>query len=723
MLATGNEPGTCYLLRRGGDGRSDCVRMTSSAETVGSSGSSAPPSRSGDGAGRGVDLRRARQLAAKWRWTAFALLVERAGAPLAALAGVVALFVTASWLGLFAYLGPVARMGVTGLFLVVMVAAALPLLRIRWPQESEIRARLDASRPEAHRPLAALADRPVAANDPLALALWQAHRDRAHDALDRLQAHSGDARLRETDPRALRAAVLLALVASAFVAGDERPQRLAQAFDWTTPRVPPVPPRLDVWIDPPAYTGRPPIFLTGAVTIAPDEVIRAPVGSILTIRSTRPVDSAADPSSPLSLVPDVGLTEPKAPAASGGEAPAKPAADRPGVQTIRRQLNADATAEIQRDGQRLARYRFAVIPDLKPTVVLKSAMAEQGSRERQQPAGLRLTYALGDDYGIAKAELGITPVRKAGERGKRTLYPPPAATIPLRLGDGDLLIATEDHPWAGLEVEVRLIVEDDIGQMAESETRRVVLPRRPFSQPLARALVEQRGKLVVNPDDRQDVAYGFAALLFAPEIFTPNIGEFLALDTLRQGLRTARSDERLREIADQIYDYALYIENGDMTEAERRLREAEARLREALERGATQQEIKRLAEELRRAMDEFLREFAERALREQDRAETDREPNPADRMLTQRDLQDMLRKIEEKGGLEDAYPYPIGLWTLGGAVEFFHLGGEVVVDYALRLKRERRGPATWVAGYAHDVMAYIPSRRVLAEGGYEGGGA
>lgn len=81
----------------------------------------------------------------------------------------------------------------------------------------------------------------------------------------------------------------------------------------------------------------------------------------------------------------------------------------------------------------------------------------------------------------------------------------------------------------------------------------------------------------------------------------------------------------------------------------------------------------------------------------------------------------LLRKIEEKGGLEDAYPYPIGLWTLGGAVEFYHLGGEVVIDYALRLKRERRGPATWVAGYAHDVMAYIPSRRVLAEGGYEGG--
>ena len=47
----------------------------------------------------------------------------------------------------------------------------------------------------------------------------------------------------------------------------------------------------------------------------------------------------------------------------------------------------------------------------------------------------------------------------------------------------------------------------------------------------------------------------------------------------------------------------------------------------------------------------------------------------------------------------------------------------MVVDYALRLKTELAGTATWVAGYAHDVMAYIPSRRVLREGGYEGKGA
>ncbi len=69
------------------------------------------------------------------------------------------------------------------------------------------------------------------------------------------------------------------------------------------------------------------------------------------------------------------------------------------------------------------------------------------------------------------------------------------------------------------------------------------------------------------------------------------------------------------------------------------------------------------------------------------------------------------------------YPYPIATWKLGSEVDWIFLGGEVVVDYALRLKAERRAKNTWVAAYANDVMAYIPSRRVLAEGGYEGGGS
>lgn len=83
----------------------------------------------------------------------------------------------------------------------------------------------------------------------------------------------------------------------------------------------------------------------------------------------------------------------------------------------------------------------------------------------------------------------------------------------------------------------------------------------------------------------------------------------------------------------------------------------------------------------------------------------------------------LLEELEKVGKLDETYPYPISVWNLGEDLQFISLGGEVVVDYALRLKSELKGKRTWVAGYAHDVMAYIPSRRVLHEGGYEGGGA
>lgn len=82
----------------------------------------------------------------------------------------------------------------------------------------------------------------------------------------------------------------------------------------------------------------------------------------------------------------------------------------------------------------------------------------------------------------------------------------------------------------------------------------------------------------------------------------------------------------------------------------------------------------------------------------------------------------LLKLLEKDGKLEDHYPhYPIAVWRLGDKVLWIALGGEVVVDYSRRLKKELAWPrAVWVTGYANDVMAYIPSERVLQEGGYEG---
>ena len=80
----------------------------------------------------------------------------------------------------------------------------------------------------------------------------------------------------------------------------------------------------------------------------------------------------------------------------------------------------------------------------------------------------------------------------------------------------------------------------------------------------------------------------------------------------------------------------------------------------------------------------------------------------------------MLKRLQGGGAFAKTYPYPVHAWRLGREMLMIGMGAESVVDYALRFKREF-GPGTWVCGYADDMIAYIPSRRVWEEGGYEGG--
>jgi len=83
----------------------------------------------------------------------------------------------------------------------------------------------------------------------------------------------------------------------------------------------------------------------------------------------------------------------------------------------------------------------------------------------------------------------------------------------------------------------------------------------------------------------------------------------------------------------------------------------------------------------------------------------------------------MLKIIDQKGQLPATYPYSLEVWQFGSSLTMVALAGECVVDYDLRLKKELGPDRLWVAGYSNDVFAYIPSLRILKEGGYEGGGA
>lgn len=88
-----------------------------------------------------------------------------------------------------------------------------------------------------------------------------------------------------------------------------------------------------------------------------------------------------------------------------------------------------------------------------------------------------------------------------------------------------------------------------------------------------------------------------------------------------------------------------------------------------------------------------------------------------------RHAEDLLKMLDRDGRLPGEYPYPLHVWQFGQDLTFIALAGEVVVDYVLRLKKELGAEKLWVSAYNNDVFAYIPSRRVLEEGGYEGGSA
>lgn len=83
----------------------------------------------------------------------------------------------------------------------------------------------------------------------------------------------------------------------------------------------------------------------------------------------------------------------------------------------------------------------------------------------------------------------------------------------------------------------------------------------------------------------------------------------------------------------------------------------------------------------------------------------------------------LLKQFKDEGKIRSTYPCPVQVVRFGSDLTLVAIGGETCVDYSLRLKRELAGPSVWVAGYSNDVFGYLPSLRVLREGGYEAGGA
>jgi uncharacterized protein (TIGR02302 family) len=576
------------------------------------------------------------QLTQALRRAKYAIAWERFWPHLARLLTVVGLFLVVSWVGLWLVLPFVARAVGLGLFGLLALGALLPLVRFRWPSREEGLSRLDRGSGIRHRPATALTDS-LASRDPVALALWQAQRERTLASIKRIRAGLPSPRLAIHDPWAVRSLVVVLMVATYFAAGDERMMRTAAAFDWNgvlaSANI-----RVDAWVTPPNYTGKPPIILSAANKEAGVPVagpLPVPVGSTLIVRSS---------GGTLDVVAAGGVTE------------AVPTEQAPkGTNERHFTIAGDGTAHVRApSGQ--PQWKFSAVPDRAPTIALTK------DPERQARGSLQMSYKIEDDYGVTQAQAHVAV--RPGDVPKSTVEPRPLFDAPqfslvlpnarTRNGVGQTVKDLSEDPYAGADVTLTLTARDEAGNEGRSEPFNLRLPERLFTKPLARALIEQRRILALDANQNAQVYTALDALMIAPELFMPETGQYLGLYSVARQLEAARSDDAMREVVASLWALAVSIEDGDITDVDKALRAAQEALKQALERGASDEEIKKLTQDLRAALDNFLRQLVEQQRNNQQALARPLDPNT--KVMRQQDLNNMIERMERlsRSGDKDA---------------------------------------------------------------------
>src|SRR5262249_19415791 len=318
---------------------------------------------------------------------------------------------------------------------------------------------------------------------------------------------------------------------------------------------------------------------------------------------------------------------------SGGRAPASRGAGGP-RSAITEPGNVTRRSVVASD----LKWHFTAVPDHPPTIALAK------DPEAAARGALQLAYKIEDDYGVVGAQATFKLNKKTpGTNGAepRSLYEAPdiALVLPQARTKNGVGATTKDlteHPWAGVDATMTLTARDEAGNEGTSEPYELKLPERPFSKPMARALIEQRRVLALDGDAQARVLTALDALTIAPDKFKIETNVYLGLRSIFWQLARAKSDDQLRDVVSRMWDMAVTLEDGNVSDAENALRQAQEELRQALERGATDEEIKRLTDQLRAALDKFLQALAEQMRKNPQQLARPLDPNA--RQLRPQDL-------------------------------------------------------------------------------------
>ena len=496
------------------------------------------------------------------------------------------------------------------------------LRTFRKPTVTQAYARLDARLPG--QPIAAMTDdQALGTDDPASKAVWQAHLVRMADRAAKARAVQPNLRLAKRDPFALRYVALTALVmavmfgslwrvASLTGLGPNSAAALAAGPTW------------EGWAQPPAYTGKPSLYLNDI-----DQAeLTLPKGTRLQFR----------------LYGEVGalvLTE----TVSGSTTPAPASAA-----TQDFEVGQSGTIKIEGAGGR--EWKITALPDAAPTVTTTGKIGREADGRFTQ------AFSATDDYAVTSGTVVIaldlpSVDRRYGLQAPPELHDPVTLDLPMPI-TGDRAKFTETliddlskHVFSNLPVPMTFTVADAALQAGMAEPIQVTLPGKRFFDPFAAALIEARRDILWNRSNTPEVVQVLKAVTNRPEGFIRNERAYLrlrvALRRLDAEAKTITPTSR-DEIADELWDIALLVEEGDLASALERLRRAQDRLDQAIQNGADPAEVQQLMDDMRQALNDYMKQLAEEAQKNPDQQTSENQPSQT---ITQDQLQQMLDELQK----------------------------------------------------------------------------
>lgn len=509
----------------------------------------------------------------------------------------------------------------------VLAAAVYAVRHFRFPRRVEALARLDESMPG--RPIQAMMDdAAIGGDDAASMAVWRAHKARMAARVAQARAVPGDLRAAAHDPYALRFVAVMAFALALIFGSVWRVGSVADMAPGGTALA--SGPVWEGWAEPPRYTGKPTLYLNDQS----GGDLELPEGTLITLRFYGEVGALT-------------LAETVSGRVADPEQAANPQQDFTVLQ--------DGTITI--DGPRGQQWNVAMRADAPPEVDIIAAPEVAALGE------MRLPFVARDDYGVEAGEARIILDLASVERAYGlALDPDPRAEIVVPLPtpiSGDRATFEENliddfskHPWANLPVKITLSVLDAAEQSGATVPQDLILPGRRFFDPTAAAVIEMRRDLLWSRENAPRMAQVLRAVSYRPaDIFraeTTALRLRRVIERLEIHARYGLGDEVQQELADELWDLAIELEEGVLADALERMRRAQERLEEAMKNGASDEEIAELMDELRRATEDYIQQLQRQKAQEQGGQDGQNQQPQGDSMqMTQDDLQRMMDRIQE----------------------------------------------------------------------------